>query len=71
MVLDKYSYLKEELLGCIDSVVAIEGISGSPCDELREKIQHNVFNLIVLGQFKRARPASSMPSLEPRHYPPQ
>ena len=55
MVLDKYSYLKEELLRCIDSVVAIEGISGSPCDELREKIQNNVFNLIVLGQFKRGK----------------
>jgi len=55
MVLDKYSYLKEELLRCIDSVVAIEGISGCPCEELKEKVQNNVFNLVVLGQFKRGK----------------
>jgi GTPase SAR1 family protein len=55
MVLEKYSHLKEELLRCIDYAVAIEGISGCPCEELREKIQNNVFNLIVLGQFKRGK----------------
>jgi len=55
MVLDKYSHLKEELLICIDSVSATEGIPGCPCEELREKIQNNVFNLVVLGQFKRGK----------------
>lgn len=55
MVLDKYSHLKNELLSCIDSVSGIEGISGCPCEELREKIHNNVFNLVVLGQFKRGK----------------
>ncbi|MEW6001433.1 MAG: dynamin family protein [Nitrospirota bacterium] len=55
MVLDKYSHLKNELLTCIDSVSAIEGIPGCPCEELREKVQNNVFNLVVLGQFKRGK----------------
>ena len=67
MVLDKYSYLKEELLRCIDSVVAIEGISGCPCEELREKIQNNVFNLIVLGQFKRGK--TSLINVMSNYYP--
>lgn len=54
-MLDKYSHLKEELLRCIDSMSAIEGISECPCEELKEKIQNNVFNLVVLGQFKRGK----------------
>jgi GTPase SAR1 family protein len=55
MVLDRYSYLKEELLKSIDSIMAIENIPGCPCEELKEKIQNNVFNLVVLGQFKRGK----------------
>jgi ribosome biogenesis GTPase A len=55
MVLDRYSYLKEELLKSIDSIMAIESIPGCPCEELKEKIQNNVFNLVVLGQFKRGK----------------
>jgi small GTP-binding protein len=55
MVLDKYSRLKNELITCIDSLSATEGIPGCPCEELREKVQNNVFNLVVLGQFKRGK----------------
>lgn len=55
MVLDKYSLLKDELLKCIDSITLIEAIPECPCEELREKIQNNVFNLVVLGQFKRGK----------------
>ncbi|NWF52502.1 MAG: dynamin family protein [Nitrospirae bacterium] len=55
MVLDKYSILKDELLKCIDLIASIEGIPGYPSEELREKIQNNVFNLVVLGQFKRGK----------------
>jgi len=54
-MLDKYSYLKDELLKCIDSMFAIENIPACPCEELREKIQNNEFNLVVLGQFKRGK----------------
>lgn len=53
MVLDKYSHLKEELVKCIDSILRIESITGSICEDLRERIGNNVFNLVVLGQFKR------------------
>jgi GTPase SAR1 family protein len=55
MVLDKYSYLKEEIVKCIDSIVTIESITVDICEEIREKIEHNVFNLVVLGQFKRGK----------------
>ena len=55
MLLDNYSNLKEELVNCIDSILAIEGISAGACEELREKIENNVFNLLVLGQFKRGK----------------
>jgi len=54
-MLDKYSHLKDELLKCIDAMFAIENIPGCPCEELKEKIQNNAFNLIVLGQFKRGK----------------
>jgi hypothetical protein len=41
MVLDKYSHLKEELVGCINSILIIEGIAAGICEELREKIDNN------------------------------
>lgn len=50
MVLDKYSHLKEELMQCINSIRTIEGVVKGICEELREKIENNVFNLVVLGQ---------------------
>lgn len=55
MVLDKYSHLKQELIKCTDSMSAIENIPAGICEELREKIENNVFNLVVLGQFKRGK----------------
>ncbi len=54
-MLDNYSNLKEKLLECIDDLLAIENIPGCPCEELRDKVQNNVFNLVVLGQFKRGK----------------
>ncbi|MDH5203958.1 MAG: dynamin family protein, partial [Nitrospirota bacterium] len=54
-MLDKYSYLKEELLKCVDSMSGVDNIHGCPFEELKEKIQDNVFNLVVLGQFKRGK----------------
>lgn len=55
MVLDKYAHFKEELIKCIDSILTIESITNGICEELREKIENNVFNLVVLGQFKRGK----------------
>ncbi len=51
----RYSHLKSELLRCIDEMLAIEAIRGCPCEELREKIEKNTFNLVVVGQFKRGK----------------
>jgi hypothetical protein len=42
MVLDKYSYLKEELIKCISSLLNIEDIPHKTCEEFREKIDNNV-----------------------------
>jgi GTPase SAR1 family protein len=55
VVLDKYAHFKEELIKCIDSILTIESITNGICEELREKIENNVFNLVVLGQFKRGK----------------
>jgi GTP-binding protein EngB required for normal cell division len=51
----KYSHLKNELLRCIDEMLTIEAIRGCPCEELREKVEKNRFNLVVVGQFKRGK----------------
>jgi len=50
-----YSRLRSELLNCIDEMLAIDAIRGCPCEELREKVQTNTFNLVVVGQFKRGK----------------
>jgi GTP-binding protein EngB required for normal cell division len=55
MVLDNHMHLKEELLTCIDSMMTIEMNTNGLCEELRDKIENNVFNLVVLGQFKRGK----------------
>ncbi len=36
-------------------MLAIENIRGCGCEELREKIRSNAFNLVVVGQFKRGK----------------
>ena len=67
---DQYSRVKEELLQCIDDMFAIENIPGCPCEELRDKVKNNVFNLVVLGQFKRGKTSLiSTRSLAWRSYP--
>jgi len=53
--MSSYSHLKGELLRCIDEMLAEESIRGCPCEELREKIETNTFNLVVVGQFKRGK----------------
>jgi GTPase SAR1 family protein len=50
-----YSHLKGELLRSIDEMLAVESIRGCPCEDLREKIETNTFNLVVVGQFKRGK----------------
>jgi GTPase SAR1 family protein len=50
-----YERLKGPLLRCIDEILAVESLRGCPCEELREKIETNTFNLVVVGQFKRGK----------------
>jgi GTPase SAR1 family protein len=50
-----YTQLKNDLLACTDELLGIENIRECPCEELREKILANVFNLVVVGQFKRGK----------------
>ncbi len=54
-VMSSYSQLKGELLKSIDKMLVIESIRGCPCEELREKVETNTFNLVVVGQFKRGK----------------
>jgi GTPase SAR1 family protein len=55
LALDNYSQLKTELVACLNNVLAIDTIPVAPCKDLQEKIENNVFNLVVLGQFKRGK----------------
>ncbi len=50
-----YSKLKSELLNCMDDMLGIESIRGCPCEDLKEKVRSNAFNLVVVGQFKRGK----------------
>lgn len=52
---EKYAYLRDELLGLVDALMQVEAVRGCPCEELREKLVSNSFNLVVLGQFKRGK----------------
>lgn len=54
-VMTSYSQSKGELLRIIDEMLTEENIRGCPCAELREKIETNTFNLVVVGQFKRGK----------------
>lgn len=53
--ISKYSQLKSDLLQCTDDLLAVENIRECPCEDLREKIRSNAFNLVVVGQFKRGK----------------
>ncbi len=55
MSVSVYSHLKTQIISCIDEMLTIEAIRGCPCEELREKIEENTFNLVVVGQFKRGK----------------
>ena len=53
--MSSYSQLRGELLRSIDEMLAEENLRGCPCKELREKVETNTFNLVVVGQFKRGK----------------
>lgn len=47
-----FSKCRDELLRVIDDVSVAETVSECPCEELRNKLTGNRFNLVVVGQFK-------------------
>lgn len=53
--ISEYCSIKNGLMECIDEMLAIEDVRGCPCEELREKLQKETFNLVVVGQFKRGK----------------
>ncbi len=55
MSVSAYSRLKDQIISSIDEMLTIEAIRGCPCEDLREKLEKNTFNLVVVGQFKRGK----------------
>ena len=51
----KYAQLKTDLLQCMDEMLMVENIRGCACEDLKEKVRSNAFNLVVVGQFKRGK----------------
>ncbi len=51
----RFVQLKEQLLGCIGRMNSLKRACGHPCAEIREKLETNSFNLMVVGQFKRGK----------------
>jgi len=50
-----YIRLKGDLSACIDDMLTIGNIRSFSCEELRDKIRTDTFNLVVVGQFKRGK----------------
>lgn len=51
----KFVELRSRLLECIAETLTLERSCREPCLELREKLETNTFNLVVVGQFKRGK----------------
>lgn len=46
---------RNQLLKCIDEILSLDYVNKELCYELKQKMTDNVFNLVVLGQFKRGK----------------
>lgn len=55
MPVAEYARLREKLLDCIGKTGAIRRGCNGAVAELREKVETNAFNLVVVGQFKRGK----------------
>jgi len=53
--IEGYAILKEEILACIERMVALEHLAGFPLEELVHKIRTDTLNMVVVGQFKRGK----------------
>ncbi len=50
-----YHQFKERLAHCLDALSAISSVASADCQELKERLCSNIFNLVVVGQFKRGK----------------
>jgi GTPase SAR1 family protein len=50
-----YVQFKDRILRCAEAFLSLEHAQGADCEELREKLAGNTFNLVVVGQFKRGK----------------
>ncbi len=50
-----YARMRERVLASIDAFSTLDRVQGHPYRELREKVETNTFNLVVVGQFKRGK----------------
>lgn len=53
--IQNYGRLSNRLLACMDRISGLQEAPDQLLEELREKIQSNSFNLVVVGQFKRGK----------------
>ncbi|HBZ55112.1 MAG TPA: dynamin [Syntrophobacteraceae bacterium] len=50
-----YHHFKDRLLGCLEAVAALDSVVAGECRDLKERLTGNLFNLVVVGQFKRGK----------------
>lgn len=50
-----YHQFKARLLDCLEALSSVPSIPAADCQELKERLSGNIFNLVVVGQFKRGK----------------
>jgi GTPase SAR1 family protein len=50
-----YHQHKERLIHCLETVSLLDSVPLEDCEELKERLAANTFNLVVVGQFKRGK----------------
>lgn len=50
-----YVDLREKLIRCVEGALALDRTAERQCRELKEKLETETFNLVVVGQFKRGK----------------
>lgn len=53
--LERYLPLKSRVMDCIGGMLNLSGLPGDFLGDLKEKLENNRFNLVVVGQFKRGK----------------
>jgi hypothetical protein len=50
-----YHQHRERLIHCLETVSLLDSVPFEDCEELKERLAANTFNLVVVGQFKRGK----------------